>query len=478
MSVEHKDNDITVTNKIDNNGILKKVIIKTNNYFFDTSLMNAIRRTILDSDTYALSPFILQEYKPTDLKFHDEISQVKMAKELYNRHIQADLFPKEMTTVIHSVLQSSSINTQLLSHRISRIPISNTDTVRKLLENPDYSNFCIVISSSDGSPVTAMSIDKLDIYSEISEFLNVFCMYKGSISMARINLLGLFLSELFKCKILIVTLKKNESILAISFIQRNYEKLDSRFSPCLTRYRYIPYKSVDEILSDDEIYELMSYVNQKKRLDNKNGTKVPEGDIKFNYFLESLFEQPLGLELTIEYNYKLNPRECLIKCVKYLINQLELFRVEYLNPGSIIVLKKSNEVPFMQIITVLNGDTELNFQFADHTLGNLISSYLLYDTVKNIISIGNNEKILLLIKNLQISYKKVHPLIDEVEIQYLLPFNIININIDLYNSFFNRTATKLTDEEINFMNNYRNNYFNRTIDTIIYKLNFLFNKLT
>ena len=144
----------------------------------------------------------------------------------------------------------------------------------------------------------------------------------------------------------------------------------------------------------------------------------------------------------------------------------------------IIVLKKSNEVPFMQIITVLNGDTELNFQFADHTLGNLISSYLLYDTVKNIISIGNNEKILLLIKNLQISYKKVHPLIDEVEIQYLLPFNIININIDLYNSFFNRTATKLTDEEINFMNNYRNNYFNRTIDTIIYKLNFLFNKLT
>ncbi len=450
--------NLTVEKLTKSDGQLYKLILRSDKYAYDTSFMNALRRVAMNNSyCYALSPTIIDTINDeSKFKTHNMETQKLIAKKLFDSG-KNGVFSR--APIVPSVLQSTCGNTQLLSHRLSRIPVKANSSL--LDESIIY--FIVIGNLTDDLTLTSYvnNTNKLvTIYSDLKEkYIHLLMYHNDKISKCdNVELIA----QLFPVRIPIACLKKNQSLLAISFINRNYEKMDARFIPCNTRYRYIP-KLADEphiLLTDDKLLELFSYDNQKQRLDNGLG------DLEFDYQLNELYQQPKGIELTIEYNYKMAPDTCLINGINYLIQQLNTFKTEYLNSTSEIITKKLR-TPYLQIITVKNGKSEFDFNLADHTLGNLISSHLVYNVFDFIMKDGNFEpdEISQLAANIQIAYMKGHHLIDEIEIQYQLPFNLQNENLALYQKYFGNK-----DTTTQFMDEYRNELMVEVIDNLISRL--------
>lgn len=439
-----------------------KLVIRSDNYEYDTSFMNALRRSTMNNCIcYALSPTIIDQINDQmKFKIHDPETQRLIAKKIFESG-KNGIFSR--APIIPAVLQSTCGNTQVLSHRLSRVPIKN------LLELDKYLYFIVIGTINPDLQVTPyinINNSLLTVYSDLNqEYIHLF-VYKDDKIFKVTGMEGsgknfihhkdLF-EELFPVHIPILCLKKNESVLAISFINKNYEKMDSRYIPCITRYRFIPHLNDREVLTDQELLELMSYQNQKERLEKK------EGDLEFDYKFDSLYEQPKRIELTIEYNHKISPDTCLVQGISYLVKQLHTFLHEYLNQESSLI-KKEFRTTYLQILSCSNGKTEFDFNLADHTLGNLITSHLVYRVFNRIMTFLPDE-IAELAQNTQIAYRKPHPLIDEIEIQYQLPFNLYNENKELYQKFFG--TDQINDH---FMDDYRNSIMSDVINRLIQRL--------
>lgn len=356
---------------------------------FDTSLANAIKRAVLDTSlTYSFSEQLEKED----------------AAEL-NQIFKTEL--NEDDDVLFTVDQCNFDNLQKLSHRLSRTPIYYSDETQELLDS-----IYVMLVSRDAS-------GKIDDYKK--PYFHTedvpFVVHSRDLSVVRVttNDAGeTILTELeaedkeklFPYNVHLFNIQKGNYIHFIAKPVKGYGYEDSMFSPCPVRYSFVSTSAERDSVKHDREWDVAG---------NKLG----------------LFGNPKQIEIVFEENGKKDVKLAVIDGIQYLINQLELFKMEYAKPDSEIV-KKEKSVAGSQIVHVFNmpdddDDREVNY-LADHTVCNILASHILYEVYDTYFKIAGAdiEKYINWIESTKVSFRKPHPYprVVQMEIHLQMPDDV------------------------------------------------------
>lgn len=342
---------------------------------FDTSIANGIKRCVM-STSYCYT-------------FTEEITDGQ--KDAYNKHFGTKFAKDEKN---YTVTQSNRYSIQFLSHRISRVPIYYD---MDLIEDDTY--FMLVSRNASGKleyqqPYVHKKDEPWRVHSR--DFIGVRVKDDAVEELTPDEM-----ARLFPLNVHFITLYKGDFIHFIGKPQGGFEYDNTRYIPCPVRYRFVPRADSDKTTVIDRLKDW-------KRRDG--------------------FDNPEQIELRFEENGKKDVREAIVDGINYLVKQLELFKKEYADPSSDIVVKEES-IAGLQIVKVFNNpedDTEREANYlADFTVANIISSHFLYYVVGKLLEVhgGNNEAFLAAMERVLNSHKKPHPRprIMEVHINLQIP---------------------------------------------------------
>ena len=209
----------------------------------------------------------------------------------------------------------------------------------------------------------------------------------------------------FNYNTLICTVRCGQYIHIISNLIYGYGFQHACWNVCTTRYHYVPKV---ENTHNDASFKHSGKV-WKKKMDYKK--------------VNSILSGPKNIRLILEFNGVSDCLTILNESITFIINQLDCFyqkltnsKYDYITFGvKDSILKISNEM------TTVPDTGEETGKIGDHTIGNLISSYLLkyyYDLISKNLS---SDEISTMLEKSNISYRKAHPLNDYITMKIQLP---------------------------------------------------------
>lgn len=345
---------------------------------FDTSIANGIKRAVM-ATSYCYS-------------FTEEITDRQ--KELYNKSFGTKFLKEEKN---YTVTQSNRYSIQFLSHRISRVPIFLGPETRDLIEDDIY--FMIVSRNGTKLEYQQPYVHKKDEPWRVHtrDFIGVRVKDGGETEELSPDEMAL----LFPLNVHFITLYKGDFLHFIAKPSGGYRYDNTRYIPCPVRYHFIPRADSDKT----------SVIERAK-----------------DWIRRDKFDNPEQIQLRFEYNGKKDIIEAITDGIDYLVKQLLLFKKEYADPSSDIVVKEES-VAGLQIVKVFNNpedDTEREADYlADFTVSNIISSHFLYYVINKLFEIygGNDKALLAATERILVSHKKPHPRprIMEVHIELQIP---------------------------------------------------------
>lgn len=299
-------------------------ILITNNVedpVFDISIGNSIRRALYTSShCYSIN---------------DKMSQEQ--KNIYNKYFNTSFAESE---VIYSVSYDNYYNKQTFSHRLTLVPLYYSLETKYLLERGLYLLFTDPLDTS--KPFINTNSEPKYIYTSDLRFmyLNPETDKMEDISMEEKNML-------IKYNVPVLILLKDNGIHIIGNPQFNCGYEGGQFEPVCIQYNFGP---------------------------NSNP----------KYVRKDKFGNPNNIEIIVEFNGIKELKLALNDAFNFLIYQFENLKKEYnaaMVHGSDIVKLINNDLN-IQIIYIYNNEKKL--YLADHTIGNLLSSHLLYTMEKYI----------------------------------------------------------------------------------------------
>ena len=341
-------------------------------------VMSAIRRAIFSvSKCVAFRDII----SPSDYTKYEEIFNLKL-NEVKN----------------YVVLKSTRENVQMLADRMSRIAI-NVDPESAVI---DEIYFAICNEDEEGlvdpsNPYVHEEDEPKKIFcSDLKSFKVVITKEgeegeegeegdgesKETIEYVPVE------NTFFKYDSHLTTLTKGDELHAILKPEVNIGYINSRWQPCTVRYYYGEAVGVETTDFDNETPTI--YV-------------------------------------TVEYNGKIDPAMASINAVKFILEQLKTFLTLYQSGES------TESFVFNDEDYTINIGLVRPHYLGDHSMGNLISSYLLKNTLSKI-EPGE-------LKSVKISSKKPHPLMENIILQYQLPERLMDQRDDI----MEETITELID---------------------------------
>lgn len=399
------------------------LIIRDTEGTLDTSLANAIRRSVMKL-SYCVS-------------FPPEMSDEQ--KEDYNKHLGTNFKLGERT---FSVSQANFDHLQKLSRRMFRVPLFLDAETLDAFSSKLYFLLADRIPETGTVTWNAPMVYKGDAPLKLySRDLIVAELRDGSLQEVEQELK----EQIFKLNVHLITLNKGDHIYFVSTAEGGYGDMESAWCPCPFRYRFIETSGPSPSPSPTPVTSATS-IQKEQAWTRRDG-----------------FGNPMGVEIAFQENGRKDVKMAVDDGLKYLINQLLGFKSEYLRDDSTVV-KKDASVADSQLIRIFEGtvkfDTaegteEVKF-LADYTLANLLASHILYDVTQICSEIAGDDMTLLakFTERTLISYRKPHPYprIMEVHVTLQIPkdprvlekIGVDTIN-DAYKQLIERAVKKLTE---------------------------------
>lgn len=308
-----------------NGNVHLEITNELDDHMFDVSMANAIRRSLyLTNPCWAIPEKLNKEHKENIYKYFN---------------VFYDLNEK-----IGSVSFCNYINSQVLSHRLNRMPIYYDSSNEELYKQGLF--FCMTSKGDFSKPHVHLSIEPKIIY---SNDLSIYTIKSG----VPVLLTDIEKNSIIKFNVHLFTLKKDDCIHIMTSPTFNYGYKGSEFEPVTVTYNF--------------------------------GL-----DAKPDYHRRDAFDNPDNIYIGIGFSGKKSITESFANSITYLSNQVNVFITEYtkaLSAGSDVV-KIINVDHNMEEIDVVNSDCYL----ADHTLGNLLSCHVLMYTISCISEFAKDNK--------------------------------------------------------------------------------------
>lgn len=346
------------------------LIIRNTDRRIDTSLANAIRRSVMKLSYCVCFPPEMTPEQKTD----------------YNTHLGTNFSLSERT---FSVSQANFDHLQKLSKRMFRVPlfldIETSEALSSklyfLFANRDQSTGKVVWNApfvyKGDAPLKLYSRDL--IVAEIAE--------DGTLKEIESELKD----KIFKYNVHLLTMNKGDHIYFVSTAVGGYGDRESAWCPCPFRYNFL--------------------TDEKDTFGNPTG----------------------GVEIAFQENGRKDLKMAVTDGLNYLVKQLLGFKSEYLRDDSEVVVK-NDSVGDSQVVKIFEGQvkftdpsgTSENVEFlSDYTVANLLASHILYDVTEicEKIADGNLNELTKFVERTLISYRKPHPFprIMEVHVTLQIP---------------------------------------------------------
>ncbi len=362
----------------------------------DTSFMNAIRRSVMTTvKRYALTSEVnskrLNNFFPSlNLSVNNRNFSVLKSTcgniELLSDRLSLlsinDLAPR-ITSKVHNVFfvlcdGTYEVGDELNEKQISKPYVNETDRTRII-----YAHDLLVVEYVESDDSKGADDSKGDDGEESKEVFVVrdvkkYITYNTNICSVR------------SCQYLHI----------ISELESGYGIDHAKWNACTTRYRFVP-----------------------KVEPNPFGTHETSGQIwkkKMDYEkTHDFFGGPKTIDLKMEYNGVSNTRKILDETMSFISDQLDYFLVSYESGTGKVVSEKEDLIKINNKIIRTEEGVEVGF-IGDHSIGNLLSSYLLrlFLSFYKDKSITKKKEIY---EKTNISYRKAHPQHNYITLRFQIP---------------------------------------------------------